>query len=266
LSLLQRVSEIDESVLDEVRGILDRETLSQTPAELSSTAIRPVMEKVPGVDPFRELKEESNRAALELVPRLRDIIGSAEDSLAMAFRLSVVGTIVDLGIREDYDLEESLERALERGFTIDRTEELKEDLRRAKSLLYLCDNSGEIVFDRVCIEVIRQFVPRLRITAVVNSGPVLNDATMEDARQAGLDRVCPVIETGYDLLGTLVDRLAGPVRRAFDEADVIISKGQANYETLDDRPENLYFILMAKCECVADHLGVKLHELVLTRS
>jgi len=259
------MSGVDDAVLDRVKAVLEEETLDRTPAELSSSAIRPVMDAAGAVDPFRDLKRRSNEAALELEPRLRDIIAGADDGVAMALRLSVVGNIVDLGIREDYDLEESLDRALSRGFTVDRTAELKAGLARARRLLYLCDNSGEILFDRLCIEILLEHHPDLDVTAVVNSGPVLNDATMEDAREVGLDRVCPVLETGYDLLGTLVEQLAEPVRRAFDAADIIISKGQANYETLDDRPENIYFILMAKCECVAEHLGVKLHDLVLTR-
>ena len=255
----------DPDLLRELKEVLARVPEDVSPAEISYYAIAWAMRKFNDPDPYAELKRESNEEALALYDHLKEIVSESRDPLKIALLLSVVGNVIDLGIQKEYDLDETFRNAMEKGFAVDRTEELRAELSKAKRLLYCCDNAGEIVFDRVLIETILQVFPNLQVTATVKSGAILNDALMEDAKRVGLDRVCRVIETGYDKLGRVVEDLSEECRAEYDNADVIISTGQANYESLEHRPENIFCILMAKCEIVADFLGVRFKETVLTR-
>jgi uncharacterized protein with ATP-grasp and redox domains len=255
----------DPELLRELKEVLAGVPEHVSPAEISYYAIAWAMRKFGDPDPYAELKRASNEEALAIYEHLREMVEDSDDPLKIALLLSVVGNVIDLGIQREYDLDETLRHAMEKGFAIDRTEDLRDELSKAKRLLYCCDNAGEIVFDSVLIETIQRVFPRLQVTAVVKSRPVLNDALMEDARMVGLDQVCRVIESGYDKLGMAVEDLSEECRAEYENADVIISKGQANYESLEHRPENIFCILMAKCEIVADFLGVGFKEMVLTR-
>ena len=252
-------------LLREVQAVLAGVPEHVSPAEISYYAIAWAMRKFGDPDPYAELKRESNEEALAIYEHLKEMVRESDDPLKTALLLSVAGNVIDLGIQREYDLDETLRHAMEKGFVIDRTEDLRRELAKAKRLLYCCDNAGEIVFDRVLIETIVRVFPHLQVTAVVKSGPVLNDALMEDAKMVGLDQVCRVIESGYDKLGMVVEDLSEECRAEYENADTIISKGQANYESLEHRPENIFCILMAKCPIVADFLGVRFKEMVLTR-
>lgn len=250
---------------EEVRAVLSRVPEHVSPAEVSYYAIEWAMQKTGDHDPYEELKHESNALALDLDDTLIKMVASSKDPLKTALLLSVAGNVIDLGIQKEYNIEETLRHAMEKGFALDQTEELRDELSKVRNLLYCCDNSGEIVFDRILIETLLDTNPGLLITAVVKGGAVLNDALIEDARLVGLDRVCEVIETGNNKLGMVVEDLSDECRQAYRSADLIISKGQANYESLEHRPENIFCILMAKCEIVAAHLGIPYKAMALTR-
>jgi uncharacterized protein with ATP-grasp and redox domains len=209
-------------------------------------------------DPYRELKWQSNARALDLLPRLRSEAEAAPDPLVYAVKASIAGNIIDFGARADpADLEENLRKILESEPFIDHVENMREDLKSASDLLLICDNAGEIVMDRLLFEVLSLLYPGLELTAAVRGGPAINDATKEDAQQAGLDRTCAVIDTGTAMAGIDLDRSSPGFREAFERADVILSKGQGNYETLDQRDENIYFLFQVKCGCVSRNLGAE---------
>lgn len=203
-------------------------------------------------DPYRALKSESNAAALELLPGLRREAASSPDPLGFALRAAVAGNIIDFGARGGPgDLEENLRRVLREDLFVDHVELLREDLEKASSVLLICDNAGEVVLDRLLCEVLRGLYPSLALTAAVRGGPMINDATLEDAAEAGLDSACRVITTGTALAGVDLERSAREFREAFLSADVILAKGQGNFETLDAREENIYFLFQVKCDCVS---------------
>ena len=209
-------------------------------------------------DPFRELKHESNQKALALLPRVREDVWGSSDPLSFALRAAVAGNIIDFGaLAAPMDLEKNLREVLEKEAFIDHAKQLHTDLASASSALLICDNAGEIVMDRLLCEVILSLHPSLDLTAAVRGGPAINDATLEDAQEVGLDQVCPVITTGLAMAGIELERCSPRFREAFHTADVILAKGQGNYETMDGRQENIYFLFQVKCDCVSKALGAE---------
>jgi uncharacterized protein with ATP-grasp and redox domains len=239
----------------ETAAFLEGVDPSWSPPEAAAVFYDRIKELSGVEDPFRALKEESNEKALSLLPRLREEASEAPDPLFYALRVAIAGNIIDFGAHADPgDLEENIRKVLKAQPFIDHTEELRRDLAAASSALLVCDNAGEIVLDRLLCEVISSLYPDLELTAAVRGGPAINDAMLEDAEQAGLDAVCPVITTGLAMAGIDLERCSSKFREAFSDADVIVAKGQGNFETLDRRDENIYFLFQVKCDCVSGFL------------
>lgn len=257
-----QVREIWDKTLAEVQAFLATNPLHLSPAELSYEVLKIIMVNTGNPDPFYALKRETNRAALDLLPRLKQKVEQSRDRLHTAALIAVAGNIIDLGIQETIDIEGTLERILLDGFARSDFERFRDDLHFAESILYIADNAGEIVFDRVLIEVLREEMPQLDLTVSVNQGPILNDALLEDAEEAGIGQFARVIDNGSDLIGTILPRTRDEFQLAFSTADIILSKGQGNFETLEGRPDNIYFVLQAKCKVVAQALGVNHYDAV----
>ena len=247
-------------VIEQLTDVLDGISLNQTPAALSQNVYRIVTKITRNRDPYAKIRRETNRTALRLLPELATRVRRAPDPLHHACLLAVAGNIIDLGIGHRFHLERDVKAILRRRFAIDASAEFKADLKPGRSVLYLGDNSGEIVFDRILIE--HLLAAGLRVNVSVKSGPIINDAVMADARMAGLTRIVPVITTGSDDIGVHWDHVSTEFRQAFESADLIISKGHANFETCTGQPGNIYFLLKTKCPIVAAELGVKLGDLV----
>ena len=245
-------------VLNRVLGALREIDVASTPPEIGDAIHRIVREETGAKDPYQEVKKESTRRALALYPRLKGLVENAVDPLDVAVRLSAAGNIIDLGPAAEYDLWETVQRVVAQPFAIDDGPAFRETLERAKEVLYLGDNAGETVFDRVLIETLS-----IPVTYVVKGGPVLNDATLDDARAAGLDQVARVVSNGSDAPGTILDRGGDEFRRLYEEAELIIAKGQANYETLSDGGDRIFFLLQTKCPVIAADVGVPVGSIVL---
>jgi uncharacterized protein with ATP-grasp and redox domains len=201
-------------------------------------------------DLFIDLKNHSNRAALKMRPGLEEIICRADDPLQTAARLAIAGNIIDYGSHQDFDVQGSIDNCLTSSLTINDLEEFRRDLHRAQNILYLADNCGELVFDRLLIELIGK-----PVTIAVKDKPILNDALAEDAIACGLDLNCRIISNGTDCPGTPINSCNKNFIKEFEAADLIISKGQGNFETLSAVDAPIYFMLMVKCPVVADHLA-----------
>ena len=216
-------------------------------------------------DPYREVKVQFNRIALEMLPGLRETVRRADDPFATAVRIAMAGNIIDIGIvpdRSERKLADTIEHALSAPLAIDDLAALREASAQAERILFLGDNAGEIVFDQLILE----HLPMERVTFAVRGGPILNDATMEDAEATGLTRLVRVVDSGIDLPGTIPEMCSTVFRDVFAQADLIISKGQGNYETLsEDLHPALFFLLKVKCPMVAGQLGVPMGSLVAKR-
>jgi len=246
------------ALLDRVLEALRGTDPSSTPPEIGDRIHRIVRQEVGSGDPYREVKDTSTRQALALLPWMKARLAEADDPLEMAVRMSIAGNIIDLGPGGEYDLWDAVERVLAQPFAIDDGPALREALSRAQQVLYLADNAGETVFDRVLIEMLD--VP---VIYAVKGGPILNDATLEDARAAGVDTAAEIVSTGSDAPGTILKRCSEKFRRLYDEAELIIAKGQANYETLSEEGPRVFFLLQTKCPVIARDVGVPVGSIVL---
>ena len=229
-----------------------------TPPQLAYRIHQCVQQLTSNLDPYRNDKDQSTQQALALYPELKKKVGAASDPLEMAVRIAIAGNIIDLGVADSYDLDATLKRVLTQDFAINDLAALRSALAQNLSVLYIADNAGETVFDRVLIESIVGSV-----TYVVKSGPIINDATYEDAIAAGIDQVATIIDNGSNAPGTLFEQCSEAFRQRFDQADLIIAKGQANYESLSNSSAPIFFLLQAKCNVIARDLGIAEGDIVL---
>ncbi|HBA55260.1 damage-control phosphatase ARMT1 family protein [Syntrophorhabdus aromaticivorans] len=240
-----------------VRRVLDAAAkidLMQSPPVVSRWIHRQLREITGCRDPYHSVKERFNRAALALLPELSMKVGVSQDPLTSAVRLAIAGNAIDLGPENAVALED-LRQTIFQTFSeplYGNLEGFRRSVAAAGCILYLADNAGEIVFDRLLIE----RLPMERITLAVRGHPVINDATMADAEAAGLHRLVTVIDNGSDAPGTMLDDCSTEFREVFEKADIIIAKGQGNYETLSDVPEKMFFLLKVKCPVIASRVAL----------
>ena len=205
-------------------------------------------------DPFKEVKRISNDTVLEMYGDLEKRIRSSDNPFLTALKLAIAGNIIDFAVHDHCDIPGTIERVLRSDFAVDHTGHLIEALRIAKKVLYIGDNAGEIVFDKLLVTEMSH--PGL--TYAVRGAPAINDATMEDAEYVGMTGLTRVISSGYDAPTTIVSKSGDVFRRCYEEADVIISKGQGNLEGLiGEYDRRIFFLLMVKCDVIAEYLGVE---------
>ena len=229
-------------------------------SEIIEEAYRLVTREIGDENPYRQVKRDFNEGMMRLCPEVRQHIRESADPLAAAVRASIAGNLIDLaalGLSVTMDAAMEKVRSVdETGLYIDHTAQLKAALGEAKTLLVLGDNCGEIALDKLLIETIRALYPDIRVQYGVRGTSIVNDVTREDAAQVGMEEVAEIIDNGDSMLTTQPHRASAEFNRAFDAADVVISKGMGNYEGLYfcDRP-NLFFLLIAKCDVTARMAG-----------
>ena len=257
--------QIHEKVVREVLRLAADLDMSQSPPAIGQQIHRLIRELIGNNDPYHELKQRFNRLAMRMCIELAERVRTSEDPLETAVRLAIAGNIIDLGVKTsiaESDIERIIRDCLTADFDGQQIEEFRNAVSQAEKILYLADNAGEIVFDCLLIELL----PYEKITVVVKGKPVINDATMEDAEFAGLTEMTEVIDNGSDGPGTILETCSQAFRNRFEYADLIIAKGQGNYETLSETDKNIFFILKAKCPVIARDLGCEVGEMILRRS
>lgn len=264
LSTVKRVTndmDLQLKAFKKAMEVVSKLSLETSPAENTYYILKAINKTLGDPDPYKREKKKYNRIAMKLYPKLRKFVNSADDPLYTAIKVAVAGNIVDLGILKSFNIFETLNKILKDGFTKDDYVIFKEHLRNPKSILYLLDNAGEIVFDKILIE---ELAKKHKVVAVVNKGPILNDAVLEDALAVGLDKITKIITTGTDTVGKMLkENCSSEFRQNFMSADLIIAKGHANYEVLENTNYNIFFLLQAKCDVVAKSLGLECGDAVL---
>ena len=236
---------------------------NQTPADASYYAYKITSEVTGCEDPYRGEKKEFNDLCLAMVPKIKKRIDDSKEPVHTAIKSAILGNLIDLGIGYTFDIESEFESILENPLDIDDYKEFKTFLKSGrKKILYLGDNAGEIVFDRLLIEKLKDIHD---VTFVVKRGPIINDATIVDAEYVGMSDIVKVIDTGSDGIGVKWRSVSDEFMDSYTSADVVISKGQGNFETNSDKRDNIFFLLRAKCESVARKLGVKSDGIVLKK-
>jgi hypothetical protein len=246
---------LQRAILDETSRRLPTLDLDDSPASISMVAYEVAAEIANNPDPFKAQKQQQNALAQGLEMEMREMIAQSDDPLHTALHLAAAGNVIDLGIFQEHeiDLHGAIEQVLNERFAVDHSEAFRAALEGCNDLLYLLDNAGEIVFDKLLIEVLLRHTP---VTAVVKAGPMINDVTLQDTHDVGLSELCPVIDNGGAFIGSPLNRVPQAFLDRMHKADVIIGKGQGNYETIDDFDGNVFLILRAKCPIVARHMGV----------
>lgn len=217
---------------------------------------------------FSEIKKHFNSMMMSFENDIMSKINSANDPLKMGLCYAMTGNYIDFGaldsVGED-KLRELIENVNENMIGDKEYDDFKSEIEKSKRVVYLTDNCGEIVFDKVFISVIKNMFPDVSITAIVRGYDVLNDATMADAKEIGLDRVVAVIDNGTDIAGTCLDKISEKASEIIDSADLIISKGQGNFETLQMCGKNIYYVFLCKCQMFADRFNVPLYSGMLIK-
>lgn len=245
-------------ILNELGLMLNRISFDSTPPEIGMLVYRKVREITGNIDPYREQKRESTKQTLSLYPSLKKAIEESDDSLLTAIRIAIAGNVIDFGPTASFDIKKTAEEVLEQDFAINDYQAFKRRLDKADRILYIGDNAGETVFDKLLIEQMNK-----PVTYVVREMPVINDATAEDAIQAGLDKVADIISSGSDAPGVIPAICSPEFIEILNNADFIIAKGQGNYEGLSNEDLTIFFLLKAKCKIIANDIGVAKGDIVL---
>ncbi len=256
-------SELHEQIVREVLSIMQSADLSKPPA-YTTTFIHRLIRSRLGLDPFQKVKDMYNRIALGLYDSLKESIRRSADPLWTAARLAIAGNVIDFGIFTSVDIEKSVKRSLESQIGEDDYEAFRDSVSKAHEVLYLLDNAGEIVFDRLLIEEL--IALGKEVTAVVKGSAVINDVTAADALQAGLTDICNVIDNGSDGVGTILEWTSVEFQRQYQGAELVISKGQGNFETLTGNAQKTYFLFQSKCDVVSKELGLSPGSMLLKKS
>ncbi|MGD9367006.1 MAG: ARMT1-like domain-containing protein [Desulfobacteraceae bacterium] len=252
-----------EKIMRDILGLLWQIDLTLSPPVIAQRIHRRLKVLTGVEDPYHSQKHRFNRMALGILPALAAKVHTAPQSLYMAVRLAIAGNIIDLGANcglTEADARMAIENVLAEPFFGD-LDQFGRAVSKAERILYLADNSGEIVIDRLLIEQLRG----KHITLAVRGRPVINDATLADAHAAGIHDLCEVIDNGSDAPGTVLEDCRQRFRKAFNAADLIIAKGQGNYETLSDVSANIFFLFKVKCPVVASRIGLDIDTHTLVR-
>ncbi len=259
--------QLQKKTLDRVLEELTRLPLTVTPPEIAQRVYQVVYTATGNSDPYADIKQHSNQLALSLYSSLKETVTSSADPLMTACKLAIAGNIIDFGPQGQHeDLETVITSALASSLAINDFETFKQAMQDAVQVLYLGDNAGEILFDKILIEELG-FHYSAKIIYAVRERPIINDATFEDAVQVGLTDIVEVISNGSGAPATVIEQCSPKLRQLYDCSDVIIAKGQGNYESLSGQNNNnIYFFLKAKCTLVCDQLQTQLGDMILMNS
>ncbi len=245
-------------IMDEVGMMLKDIPLESSPPASGKEIYKKVREISGVFDPYKEIKEKSTEKCLALYPSLKNLVEKSHDKLLTAIRIAIAGNIIDFGANMDFDIEEEIDAALTRDFAVCDYTEFRDFSGEADKILYIGDNAGECVFDRILIETMKK-----PVTYVVRGVPVINDAIYGDAVQAGIHEVAGILSSGTDAPGTILDTCSPEFKKVFEGAGFIISKGQGNYEALFNEKRPIFFLLKIKCPVIAHDMGLTEGDMVL---
>ncbi|MDI6786687.1 MAG: ARMT1-like domain-containing protein [bacterium] len=255
-----------KKILEEVCRIIPNISLNVSPPEIGRAVYALIIKETGILDPFKKIKDKSNKFANDLYPILKDKVKNSKDKLLSSIDLAIAGNVIDYGAKNSLNIEEEIEKILKynpdsfsnNNKSIFDYQKFKEALSKTEKVLYLADNAGEVLFDRILIEEMNK-----EVIYVVKDKPIINDALAEDAYACGLDKCSQIISNGYDAPGTVLNYCSKDFLNIYERSDLIISKGQGNFETLAEENGPIYFLVKVKCPVVAKNIGGKVGDIVL---
>ncbi len=249
-----------EDLLREVFAYLSKMDYDISTPEIIGEVFDMIKRHTNNPDPYKETRDYYNTMFLKLSPDYERKIEQADNPFLMAIRYAIVGNIIDFNpihntlLEDVYDCFDKMELL---DLAIDDSHLLLEDIKKAETLLYLGDNCGEICLDKILLKKIKELNPNLKLVFGVRGKAVVNDSIAEDAYAIGIDEYAEIIDNGDGSQGTVLSRTSSSFREIYKRADVVIAKGQANYECLSEEDKNIYFLLMTKCDVIAKDIGVE---------
>ncbi|WP_304047228.1 DUF89 domain-containing protein [Methanobrevibacter gottschalkii] len=254
-------------VMEEIFKFLSTTFKAGTNSNSTGSSMHKIIKQKTGcMDPYYKEKVEGNEIALKYLPEVKKIL-DADDSLENYVKIAIIGNILDFGaFTLDDDIEGVIKSSLKKDLAVKDIEEFENSLKTHDKVLYLVDNTGEIVFDKLLLAKLKEY--DLDITIAVKSEPILNDATMVEALDVGLDEFGKLVEIGAGTVGYVDSEISDEFRQIFDDHEFVISKGMGNYEGLteiDLSKKDIYFLLCVKCNTIARHIGANLHDMLLLR-
>jgi len=252
-------------VMGEIFQFLSKNFNEGTNSNGTGSAMHSIIKQKTGCrDPYYKEKIEGNEIALKYLPDVKRIL-DADDSLENHVKIAIIGNILDFGaFTLDDDIESVIKNSLDKDLSIKDIDEFENSLKTHDKVLYLVDNTGEIVFDKLLLSKIKEY--GLDITIAVKSEPILNDACVAEALDAGLDEFGEIVEIGAGTVGYVDSEISDEFREIFNSHEFIISKGMGNYEGLteiDLSDKDIFFLLCAKCNTISRDIGVNLHDMLL---
>ena len=250
--------EIHKEIQLQVKHFLKTVSMESTPPEIAERIYRIIADVSGNRDPYRFVKKANIKKVNALYPALKKKLNKADNKLEMAVRLAIAGNVIDYGLEKVMDIEQAIEEKLTQEFAIFDFDNFRYELEKAEYILYLADNSGEAVLDKLLIETLNK-----KTIFAVKAIPVINDATMNEVKLVGINDVATVISSGSTAPGTLLSLCNSEFIELFNSAPVIISKGQGNFEALSDVDAPIFFLLKAKCPVIARDLNVEVNDIIL---
>ena len=252
-------------VLKAVMNHLISISFSNSPPELSKDVHRIIRNITKSEDPYKKVKDKSNKSAKNQYSHLKKMLKEADDPLLMAIKIAIVGNVIDFGTSNRYNVEDMLNNVVKKDFDNVSYHLFKNSLCNAKNILYLADNTGEVFFDKLLInELLKQ---AKEVTYVVRANPIINDATIQDAKFAGIDKIVTVIEADagqkQSAPGIVLNYTSKNFKDLFESSDMVISKGQGNYEGLSNVNRDVFFMLVVKCPLVSQDISEEVGKLIL---
>ncbi len=263
-----------KKILNRLAKTIQKLPLSSSPPEMGRTIYKLIKELTKIDDPYSEIKTENNRLALKFYPNLKKRVSYSKDSLLAALELAIAGNIIDYGAKNSLNVDKRLKEILHDEENAIKKEDkaifdymqFKNSLKKSNSILYLADNAGETVFDRILIEEINSIYSDKETIYAVKEKPIINDALIQDAYICGIDKVAEVISCGSDGPGTILSLCSKKFLKIYKRADIIISKGQGNYEALSGEKRPIFFLFMAKCPVIAKDVACNVGDIILMKN
>jgi uncharacterized protein with ATP-grasp and redox domains len=261
-------------ILDMVALHVPEIQMTWSPPEMAAVIHRIIREQTQNPDPYQELKRKSNETSSKIYPELKRMVRNAKNRLLKAVEIAVAGNIIDYGAPFELDINKEFNSILESEEDKIKNEDSKyfsyvdfiKALKDAKTLLYLADNAGEIFFDKVLLEEIIAAYPRIKIHVAVRGFPIINDCITADAMAAGIDKLATLVANGSDAPGTILSSCSREFMKIWNQSDLIISKGQGNFESLSEAEGNIFFMFIAKCRMVAHDIGCNIRDVILYKN
>jgi len=235
----------------------------QTPPEIAADVYEDMAFIASKTDLYEDVKKSSTKKALSFVPFLKEKLASSEDKLLTATKIAVAGNVIDLAAEVEFDLEEELAKVFHTEFTHNNFEELEKELTKVQTVLVIGDNVGEHIFDYLFIQTLQELYPNVMYSYMVRGNPIINDVTMLEAKEAGFDKLCNLVDSGVNTPGFAYNRANEESQKLFDSVDLVISKGMGNYECLSpSHRNNIVFLLKVKCGVVANALHKNIGDII----